>query len=487
MITEYQFGAWLPDRVDFKNPGLEDVRNVIPGVGGYLPVREFIGTGSSISGTIIGAASVFLEDASVLVVCATTTDLHVIRSGTVTASSLSLSLPSTGAVVFEQFGSSLYATIKGGDTWVLPDVESSTAFVASAGSPPSANAMGRVGDFLLMGDLVDIDASDAPYRLRWSRFNNPQGTWDTNLASQSGAIDLDASSGPITAITGGTSGLIFQRQGISRITFTGGANVFRLDEFETNRGCIARASAVQVGDRAYYLAHDGFFVTDGTTPQPVSTGKIWKWFLATINEGFISSVQGAADYQRRCIVWSFPAGPTSALTMQVWYNWEVNEWGNAYEAIDWAVEGAQSGLSLEQVAAIYSNIDTMPISLDSPEFAAFGRNLLVFKGGELGAFTGNTLEATFTGGDIHPIPGKNSFVSEVYPLVDAAAAQVKIGARDTMQGSLRESLVSPVGPKGFAPFNVDAKYYRVSTIIPAGQEWENAFGYQVEASRSGAT
>ena len=487
MINEYKFGAWLPDQTDFRNPGLEDAENVIPSPNGYIPAREFVAGSTSISGTIIGASSVFLKDGSVLVLVATTTDLHVIRGSSVTASSLSLSLATTETVVFTQFNTEVYATTKSGTTWVLTDIESDNTFSGASGSPPSANAMGRVADFLVMGDLTDIDASDSPYRIRWSRFNNPQGAWDTDLGAQSGAQELDAKYGPVTAITGGSFGLIFQTSGVTRISFTGSASVFDLDTFEENRGCVAPSSAVQVGERTFYLAHDGFFRTDGTTPEPISTARIWDWFIKECNQTFLPFVAGAVDYQRRCVVWAFPGGNTRALTRQIWFNWETEQWGSVSQPLDWLVEGAKSGLSLEDVAAIYPNLDTMPLTLDSPEFQPSGRNLLVLQGGDLGNVLGSTLKATFRGGDIHPRPGERSFVSEVTPLIEAENINVRLLCRDKMTGPAMESPTSAVGPIGFAPFNHDARYYGVIIEVPAGEEWSNPYGYQVNAGRSGST
>lgn len=487
MIAEYQFGEWLPDQTDFKNPGLEDVENVIPSPNGYQPARDFVSGLASIPGTILGAGSAYLKDGSVIVFVATTSDLYVIRGSTVVASSLSLSLSSTATVVFEQFNTEIYATTKDGSTWVLTDIESTDTFATAPGSPPSANAMGRVAEFLVMGDLTDIDTADAPYRIRWSRFNNPQGTWGTDLGFQSGAAPLDARFGPVTAITGGSFGLIFQRQGVTRITFTGGATVFDLDTFEENRGCVAPASAVQVGDLAFYLSHDGFYRTDGTTPQPISTGRIWKRFLGEVNETFLSFVVGSIDYQRRCIVWAYPTSNNRALTRQLWYNWETDKWGHVAQPVSWLVEGAKSGLSLEEVAAIYPNLDTMPLSLDSPEFQPSGRNLLVLKDGGLGNALGATLKATFRGGDIQPRPGQRSFVSEVTPLIEASSVNVSLQCRERMTQTSVQSESVPMNEIGFAPFNHDARYYSVIVEVPAGVEWDNPYGYQVLAHESGQT
>lgn len=484
-MIEYQFGPWLPDQKDYKNPGLEECLNALPGNTGYQPAREPRGDGVTISGTIIGASSAFLKDASSLVFVATTVDLYVIRNGSATASSLSLTLDETDRVAFAQFGTAIYATTKNGSTWVLTDVETDNTFSAASGSPPAANAIGRVADFLVMGNLTDIDASDAPFRVRWSRYNDPSGAWTTDIASQSGAVDLDPQYGPITAITGETVGLIFQRQGISRFTYEGGASVFRRDTFEKNRGCIAPFSAVSIGEVTYYVAHDGFARTDGTTPRVISTGKVWKYFSDRIDQNRLDEIVGAIDLESRRVVWLCPGSGETGLTDQFWFNYETEQWGYAKQTLDWVVGAAKDGLTLEEVGALFPDLDAMPVSLDDPAFRASARSLKVFVNGELSELTGRTLGATFQTGDLQPFTGFRSYISEVHPVIELQAANVKIGVKDRMTQAFTQVGPVAMGAVGYAPVSADARYFRVIIDIPAGQEWRDAWGFQVNAIRAG--
>ena len=486
---EFPFGPWLADGVDFRNPGLEACENVIPSANGYQPARALVSSGVSVPGTIIGASSAYLVDGAAIVLVATTADLYVLRSGTATASGLTLGLAVSDLVAFEQFGASVYATTKNGGLWVLDDIQTDNTFAAGTGSPPSGNAIARVADFLILGDLIDTDSTAAPYRIRWPRFNNPGGTWDTDIGAQSGALDLNAQRGPVTAITGGTSGLIFQTRGVSRITFTGGATVFSIDDFEQNRGCVAPGSAVQVGETTYYLAHDGFYRTEGTTPQPISTGRVWRWFLDNTNQTYIANVVGSVDFERRCIVWLFVGSDEQdrTYTGQLWYSWETDSWSNVDQAAEWIVQSARPGVTLEQLASEYPNLDTMDLSLDSPDFQASGRNLQLFSGGALCNASGATLAPKWTGGSLQLQENRRNFVEAVTPLVEADTASVVLGTRDRMTQTLTVTPETPIGPIGFAPFNHDGRYFRVTVTIPAGVEWSQAYGYQIEARTAGVT
>lgn len=489
MIKEFTLGEWLPEQSDYGNPGLEVCKNVIPSPSGYNPAYALETTAATVSGTVLGAIGLERSDGTSVVCAGTTSDLYVIVGGTANASSLSLSLSNGDWISFAQFDAKVYASTKNGDTWVLDDIETDTTFAAASGTPPEANALGRVGEFLVAGNLQDIGAEgDQPYRVRWSQFNNPDGTWGTDVATQSDFQDLDAQQGPVTAISGGTFGLIFQKFGISRMDYIGGSSVFRFELYEKNRGAASGHSVVRVGDQAYFLSFDGFFVTDGASTQSISRGRVWEWFLENANQSYIQDVVGTVDWQNRCVVWAFAGDSARAFTDQLRFNWETGRWSHIEQAVDFPVTAAKDGLSLEQVAAIYSNLDTMTISLDSPVFQPAGRTIKAFSGGALSTFTGASLMATFESGSMQPQKGRRSFVRGVTPLIanESENTICTIGYRDTMTKSYTVSPASAVGTIGYAPFNVDGRYFRVGMEVPAATTWSDAYGYQVEFNASGA-
>ena len=486
-MMEVRYGPWLPEVTDYKNPGLEECRNAIPSPSGYIPALANVATSTTVSGTIVGARGLERSDGTSVIIVVTTSDIYTIVATTANASSLSLTLDVSNPATIEQFGSEVYATTKEG-VWKLDDIESDTTF-AAASDTPYAKAMGTVDDFLVMGNLTDIDASDAPYRLRWSQFNNPAGDWATDIATQAGAVDLDASQGPIEAISGGTIGFIFQKFGISRIVYNGTASVFDLELYEKDRGCAAPQSVVRVGDRAFFLSFDGFFETDGASVRSISRNRIWQWFVENVDQGLIKHVQGSLDWEKRCVVWAVPTGTTSARTSQLWYNWETESWSHVDVDSDFLVSRSRTGLTLEQVGALYPNIDTMPLSLDSDTFKASGRTMSAFVSGALTTTTGATLEAEFIGGDLQPYVGKRTFVRSVTPLVESETqgTQVALLYRDVMSRSQSATDLETVGPAGFAAMARDARYFAVRVVMPAGDNWGEAYGYQVEYTEAGWT
>lgn len=484
-MIEFKLGQWLPDVADLKNPGLEVCTNVIPGPGGYQPAPGLGDAVATVGASVLSAAMFERADGTRVTVCATAADLHVIIGGTVTPSGLTLAL--TAPVSFVRFGASIYATEENGGTWWLDDIETDTAFAAATWTTPRGKSLARVGDFLFMGNLKDTDSSDAPYRIRWSPFNNPQGNWATDIGLQSDAVDMPTDFGPVMAIAGWTFGLILQRYGVSRIQYTGGASVFAKDVVDKERGCAATRSVVAVGDRVYFLSDDGFCFSDGGPAQPISRGRMWTWFLNRVGQNYFNFVQGAADWTNRCVIWTVP-DENGTIQGLLYYNWETDWWSFVEAQVDCLFASGRDGLTLEQVAAIYPNLDTMPVSLDDPSFRAKGRSVAAFKAGVLSQLAGEPLEALFTTGEFQIAPGARSFVSAVTPLITNAdeSTTVSLGGRDRQIDVITYSADTPMGPLGFAPVNFDARYFRVSIKIPPAAAWTDAYGFQIEATTSGA-
>ncbi|MGL4310949.1 MAG: hypothetical protein ACRCSU_10715, partial [Paracoccaceae bacterium] len=476
---EYQFGPWLPDVTDLKNPGLEECTNVIPSPGGYQPAAGLGSQIATVGAAVISAAMFERADGTRVTVCATASDLHVIIGAAVTNSALALTL--TEHVTFVRFGDEIYATEKTGGTWKLTDIDSDTTFSAVANVMPSAKTMFRVGDFLFMGNLTDIDASDRPFRLRWSRFNDPASDWTASVAFQAASVNMPTDFGPIIAGAGYNYGIILQRYGISRIVYTGGATVFAKEIVDKERGCASTASVVTVGDSVYFLSDDGFFVTNGGPAQSISRGRIWDWFIERVGQSYFYLVKGAVDWPKRCVVWSVPDANGNSIGL-LYFNWESQNWSYVNQPVDCVYGSGKDGLTLEQVAAIYPNLDTMPLSLDSPQFKARGRLLAAFSSGSLKQFDGTTLAVTLGTGEFQPTLGRRTFVSSVTPLItnNDESTTVVLSGRDRQTDLIVSTTDMPTGPVGFAGVNFDARYFSVKINIPAGANWRDAYGFQLE-------
>ena len=507
MTAEFKLGPWLPDQIDYKSGALEDCRNAVPSPSGYRPARKAIGTGifleetsieleastdlilpedglgsivleTAVIGRVVGVESFYKADGSAVIAICTETDLATVVGTTVTNTTIGFGPLVAGDVDFAQFGASIYVTIKGVDTFFLADIETDLMFAPSGGTPPSAVAIARVADFLVMGNLEDIDTSDAPYRLRWSRFNDPQGPWVTDIATQSGFFDMPKDQGDITAISGGTFGFVFQRRGISRFTYTGGGAVFALELFEKNRGCPSPRSIVRIGNQVYFISFDGFFVTDGASVTSISQGRLWRWLNERVDPDLIPTIPGAADLENRCVVWSIPReailpgfgleiGGDDNFTLQLYYSWETGEWSYVVRAVDWLFSSTRKSAGGGDPAR--------------------GQVLTAFVDEELAYLEGPPLEATLETSSMQPSPGNRTFVRGVTPLIENEEKDtlISIGTRDDMVAPVDFTTPVTIGALGYAPLSSDGRYHRVKIVIPEDSEWGDAYGYQVDSDVSG--
>lgn len=479
-MIEVPLGQWLPDAPDLKNPGLKVAKGCYPSAAGYYPFWSAEAGSENVTGTMLGAKRFERTDGSEVICVGTNTDLWVLTGGTATASSLALTSINTDETwTFEQFGTAVYATIKsidadGRQSYYLTDIDSDTSFSASPGTPPAGNALGRIDDFLVYGDLEDIDDSNAPTRVRWSAFNNPQATWGTDIATQMGYYDMPDYWGAVTAIAGGSVGYVMQRHATSLFDYTGSATAFQrvlLDGAEDqSAGSVGQPSLATVGGVHYWLSDIGFCRLTGGSIQIISKARVWDFFLETANTEKLHKVQAAVNMDRRCIVWNCYQVDTTAYNFQMIYNWEVDEWSYALQTIDWLVPTVYDG------------------SFDEGEVRK-RRVLGGFSSGTWQELTGTAIEAVLETGDFQLEPGRRAFVSGVRPIVENVDANTKVSLRyRDIQGAAATATTSTaVGALGYLGVNVDARYFSVEITIPAAADWDKASAVQIDAMPSGLT
>lgn len=488
MIAEIPMGEWLPDRPDQKN-ALVKAEGVVADAGCYRPIASLVSSGTVIpSGICAGAFRASRTSGQSIVCVGTSGDLFVIVGGTVTASGLALSLGANPIWTFERFNRFVFATA-GGVTYYLSDIDLTAVFVASTGSPPQAKAMGRVGDMLMLGNLTqDIDLSFAPYRVRWSAFNNPAGAWTDDTATQSGAVDMDAAYDEVTAIAGGRYGLICQRDAISRIVYTGGSSAFAKELIEEQRGCIAPASVVRVGAFAFGLGRDGFWQSNGATVQLLSSGRVWEWFQANADPVLITKTQATLDYRNRCIMWNFFTPGATSRNRQIIWSWDQNQWSANSFAADWLFSSRVSGTLIDTLPFGDTIVDATNELVDSTLFADGDRQFAGFAGVSLQIANGPPVEATLETGELQPSPGYRAMVRGISPIMegDATTALISTGVRtSTASQAVEFSAETSPGPQGFAPQRKDGRYLRVKARIPAGTIWAKASALQVDFVQGG--
>lgn len=492
-VQELEFGQWLPDQADYKNPGLVVANNAYPSSGGYAPFEGAVLSGLSVSSPVLGARLFFQNDGTTIVCGGTAQSLFVLDA-TVTTTSPPYS--SASSWQFERFSDLIIAVSKENAPQYLTDLDTDTGFSDLPGSPPKASVVGKVNDFLVLGDLEDIaslGSPNVPHRVRWSAFNNPTANWVTDRGELSDYRDLDAKYGRVTGIVGGRWGLVFQERAIWRMTFVGAPKVFEFDLVADDRGCIASGSIVNIGYETFFLDAGGFYVTNGSEVQPIGDEILNEWFEGEADAARIRTVHASINWPKRSILWAFKPVGSDTFSKELVYSFVTREWASADVEVDYLVTANQDALTLGDLAALFPGgigtmsayeIGTLEWQAKSRLFAAFKENVSV---SEYALFNGDALEATFTTGDYSVAPGRRSMVTGLRPIVELESGTISTEVLTrSSQGGLQTATTSTTpGADGFCPHHVDAWFHSFRTTIAAGAVWDKAKGLWVRAKGTG--
>lgn len=479
-FAEIRFGEWLPDAPDYKNPGCTVAQNVYPVSGGYAPYPDLESTSEALTSTVKGAAQLYDTSGNSIIVGGTDDRLFIRRSSITETTGLS-SLGAGEAWDFARFNDFVVATGSGNSPQALTNIDSDTSWSNLGGSPPTAKRCARVGDFLMLGNL----ATD-PAGIAWSSFNSPATSWSADRGTQAGSATPHPEFGAVQKIIGGRFALLFQERGISRLSYVGPPVVWRSDIIAEDKGTVAPHSVVNIGYQTFFLDKDGFWQTNGSAFSPLGSTRVNKWFFDNVEQTAINETHASVDWQRECIVWAFKSntGMGDVFDCQLVYSWAQQKFTALKVNVGWMVGTSVDGVDLDSLDAVYGDLDSIPVSLDSVLFRGGDRRLAAFVTGagtsEYKTFTGEPLRAEFITGEFQPKPGHHVFCSEIRPVCEANEWGMQ-GAflwRDT-RGAQSGNPLTGTSSHGFIPVRADGAKMAARLVFPAGTDWQTAQGVQV--------
>ncbi len=487
-IVELPLGEWLPDQPDYKNPGLVEAENVLPIVGGYGPFATPVASADVVTGKVLGAHLFFRNNGTTVICGGTATRLFALVGGTVTETNP----PYTTAANwrFERFNDLLVAVSKANAPQYLTNLNSVTTFTALPGTPPKASVIGKVGDFLVLGDVDD--GTDRPYRVQWGGFNNPTVAWVVDAGNLSGWQDLDRKYGRVTGIVGGRWGLVFQERAIWRMTFVGAPKVFDFELVTDERGCVAPDSIVTIGYQTYFFDRDGVFVTNGSEVAGIGNERVNSFLETEVDPARRGQTHGAINWPSRCIVWTFRSPGVARYQRQLCYSFVTQKFTAASQAVLWLVQANQDALSLGELGVLFpGGLSSMSAyNLGASEWQARDRLFAAFvdagANSAFAPFTGPAAAGYLTTGDYAIEPGRRTFVSGMSPIVEATqGVRCQIRHRPT-QGATH-AVRDPMAPGAdtFVPTNVDNWFHSFRMIFLAGENWNKASAMRVRIKRTG--
>lgn len=406
------------------------------------------------------------------------------RSGTAYA------CPSIGYWRFAQFDT-LLITTNFNDNIQVKTVGSASNFADLSADAPKARQIGVINRFVVVGDTDDVTNGAVPSRIQWPAIDDPTdwpiiGTSDAR-SKQSSEQFLDASYGAVTAIAGGQFfGLIFQQRAITRMTYVGGDLVFQFDTYEKTRGCWAPQSMIQVGERVYFMAADGWYMTDGQQVVPIGNAKFDKTFISEFDQTYRERLTAGLDLVNKVILWSYPnTGATNGTpNRMICYNFIENRASNADCTVQMVFSSVTQGYSMDDLDSLFTSVDDMTISLDSSFWSGGIPTVMAFASNTLGTFSGAILDARFETGETEIAPPGFVYLNGVKPIVtgNPTSIEVSISLRASQDNESRafSDGVLRTARTGVCDFRKHGRYASARIDITGG--FDRALGIQFEGN-----
>jgi hypothetical protein len=499
-------GAWYPDRPVFQNPGALEALNVVPTHGAsegqiaYRPMKSLTAYSDALSARCMGGVGIVEPDGATYVFAGTQTTLQQLAAGSTAWTSLGSSYDAgaEGRWSFTKFGEVVIAT-NGADPIQAFTLGSSSDFVTLSSAAPAARYVATVPPgFVMVAYTSDNDFGTQPQGVWWSAINDP-GTWptigsDTAVQLQSDRQTLYGDGGRIMGIVGGLLGcdvLVFVERQIWRGAYAGGRVVFSFDLMEGVRGTPAQGSIAPWGGRCYYVGEDGFYVTDGSSSQPVGNGQVDREFFRLLDASNIERITSVIDPVQRLWFIAFPGPGNLAGTPNHMfiYSIDLGCWSHSdgYE-VELLCNTASFGVTVDTFDSIFpGGVDAQTMPVDSRIFAGGRPILSAFSDDhELSYFSGANLAATVDTSEANIADNqRGSLVNGVWPLADGSTTSVDVAVRDRMQDAVTWGSPNAVNDMGFAPARARGRYHRARITKPAGDDWTYIQGVEPETVATG--
>lgn len=478
-----EFGAWEPDAALLNGQQAPEARNCVPGKRGYKLMRGISPMPYKAVDSIVRDGFSKKEGENLITVTATDTGLYSLENGAWAQKFEGVAVTPIRELC--DYGTSIYALF--GTQLLKADSDGVTlGEFAEVEEAPSAEVMGVVKDFLVLGRLTDY-----PSGLHWSAIDNPT-SWPAIGTDEAQYVQSDRQifpvGGRVQAVVGGVGGidgLVFLENALQRMTYVGTPYIFQFDNIDRERGLLAPKSPVVAGNLCFYLSEDGWRVTDGTTAKGIGLERVDSWFFENCENARINEVRGVHDVQNRLALWTFPSpiAPDGVHDRLLIYNYAVDKWSYAAISTECIFPDYARGLTLEDLD-MFGELDgaNMP-SLDSAAFKNGKLGISVFDTShKLGKLEGEPLEAVI---DTAEQGGDRMMCHGFRPLVDSGAAEAMPLYRSRQQDVRKAGKYSKQMRDGVCYQHLSTVYLAARVKIPAGEVWRNAVGVEALVEMEG--
>jgi hypothetical protein len=458
------YGPLEPDKPQHMQEGLQQADNVYPASNGYRPVRAFGSISDALPETFQGGATYVASDLTVNLLAGTATDLY--RFDASLEWSSILGTLTAGRWYFTQANDHAIGTYGGAPVDI--DLTAGTA-AALSGSPPSSDYCATCKGFVILGAASTVTWSGFEDRAEWTAGTN-----------QSGSQPM-LEGGPITGLAGGEYFLVFQRSAITRGTYVGPDPIWQFDVISANIGCTVAGSIASAGRMHFFLSDRGFMMTDGNDVKPIGAERVDRTFAETYAANDLELMYACVDPKNHLVIWTMPG-------KQWVYNYQLDQWATWTWDVRATFNGYAQGVSLDDLDAIFTNLDLMgDISLDDARFQGGAPLLLAINSAnEVGTMTGDNLAATLQPPFIELVEGRAARISQVRPIGDATSGlTVQFNARQRLGDTGSSESFATQQDSGDIDCRVSGRFVRPIVTIAAGTAWSYFQGLYISMMAGG--
>lgn len=470
------FGDWLPDLGSVDNPGATIAKNVLPQIRGYGQLKSLATFTDALGSACLGALWTIDDAGGVHNFAGDSSALYKLSSGSTWSDVSGVAAPyNANDWDFTKFGTRVIAVSKTDVTQKF-DVGTDTTFGNLAGSPPQADRVATVRDFVMMGNIASLGEN----YVQWCGFNNSE-IWTPSIQYQSDFQPLLGRSGAVQRIVPGEYGLIFTEQSIYIGEYAGPPVIFQFDEVERKKGTPAPNSVVWTGGLTWYYGWDGFYRFEGGRSVAISNNKVAKWFSSNAAHNALDTMRGAIDRVNGYIMWAFRS--TASLSYNdrlIIYSIPADKWSYAEVDTEFLGEYLSPGYSLDDLDTLFpTGIDAASIPVDSAAYQGGTPSVLAFDSAHKAAtFEGSAMTAVLETTELSKPDGSRVSVNNVRPVVEGdvnTSVTLQTGTRNVLTGNKAFTTAkAPNSTTGECNIRAKGRFMTHRANISGG--FDNAFG-----------
>ncbi|MGL2348494.1 hypothetical protein ACOWKN_00090 [Helicobacter pylori] len=482
----FSVAEYRPDIADINGLFTDELVNVLPADGSYIPMPSFSSLSQPCPDTILGAIAVRAKG-GVSIIVGTEQKIYLLNNTSMQWKDISQKGKSYFANVdapwsFALFGDYVIA-VNANDKPQVIDIDHDETFRDLGGNPPQAGIVRVWGDFVCLMKLTEH-----PRRVHWSGLNDAE-FWTVGKRSCDYQDFPDG--GYVQGATETTNPLIFMRSAIYAGSFIPGSKIiFSFQKIHDKRGAKTSESIVCRGDLAFFIDEGGFYQIniDGHI-TPIGFEKVDRTMITRINQSSLPILWSAIDGVYTRVYWMIDLDESTQERTLLIYDWGLQKWSVATVNIAMILPIFSAGYSLEGLDRVSCSLDDLPFSLDSkvwqneaPVLGAFDQQ------GRLGSFSGKPMACVVTSQEMGQTSGVMTRVSNIMPQVNSTQFYVSVGMR--LRQSIEEKIVwfperQPSSHTGQIRCRVRARFYRFKLRIPEGANWSHITGFDVALKSAG--